>query len=146
MLYILGLLVLLLIILVIWLVRMAILYIHRKRGENPVPVDPEAQFRQVADRVFSITIPRTSQSRAELSNGRCRGQVRVARPASESEASLPAYGAESFPVPPERVYQPAQLSIRPDHTTEILAGVSEPPPPKYSSDVNENNFIPKHIT
>ncbi|KAL0249965.1 hypothetical protein I308_103268 [Cryptococcus tetragattii IND107] len=114
MLYALGFLVLLFIIIVVWLVRLAILHAN------------------LAGRVFTGRYQSSSDSGP---SPYCRGNDRgaVVRQSNGSEASLPAYGAESLPVPPETAYQPSQTRIRSDQTALNSVMIPEVPPPKYTA-------------
>ncbi|XAO25596.1 hypothetical protein I312_104424 [Cryptococcus bacillisporus CA1280] len=132
MLYALGFLVLLFIIIVVWLVRLAILHANRRRNASAGRVDPEAQFREVAGRVFTGRYQSSSDTGP---SPYCRGNDggAVVRQSNESEASLPAYVAESLPVPPETAYQPSQTRIRSDQTALNSVIIPEVPPPKYTA-------------
>ncbi|ALO60570.1 hypothetical protein CNE02475 [Cryptococcus deneoformans JEC21] len=133
MLYALGFIVFLVIVLVVWLVRLAVLRANRKRNAAAGRVDPEVQFREVAEQVFS---GRCQSSPHNGYSPYCRRNDRgaVIRQANGSEASLPAYGAESLPVPPEAAYQPSQTRIRPDQTALNSVDIPEVPPPKYTAE------------
>ncbi|OWZ43420.1 hypothetical protein C356_03429 [Cryptococcus neoformans c45] len=133
MLYALGFIVLLVIVLIIWLVRLSVIRANRRRNAAAGRVDPEAQFREVAERVFS---GRCHSSPGNRPSSYCRenGRGAVFRQTNGSEASLPAYGAESLPVPPEAAYQPSQTRIRPDQTALNSVDIPEVPPPKYTAE------------
>ncbi|WVQ74995.1 hypothetical protein IAR50_004603 [Cryptococcus sp. DSM 104548] len=136
----------LLVIIIFWIVRLIILYSRRRKANQAV--EPAAQFRHVTDYLFTsrhYTQPSLDGDVEQCYGGRAgrgisrraRDEAPVTRLTSESQASLPAYGAASLPVPPEQVYNPGQVRIHPDRTTVLLTGgppETEAPPPEYTKD------------
>ncbi|ODN78649.1 hypothetical protein L202_04240 [Cryptococcus amylolentus CBS 6039] len=149
MLYALAFLVMLLIIIIFWIIRLVILYSKRRKSNQAV--EPAAQFRHVANHLFTSRHDTQPSLDDDVEQGfnhgaergrsrRARDEAPVARLTSESQASLPAYGqyssvhshvlvvtdnpkgAASLPVPPEQVYSSGQVRIIPDRTTILLTG------------------------
>ncbi|WVQ79318.1 hypothetical protein IAT38_001415 [Cryptococcus sp. DSM 104549] len=148
MIYVFGFLILLLLIVVVWLVRFIIVRVNqcRKRDQPHVSMreDARAQFREVTDtfiyggrgRQDPYAEPYVPYHRRSMGD-----QGPVVRLMSESQASLPAYGAHSLPVPPERAYEAQHVRIRPDQTTAVLTGMPEAPPPKYSAVTGNSSVV-----
>ncbi|ODO00832.1 hypothetical protein L198_03159 [Cryptococcus wingfieldii CBS 7118] len=137
----------LLIILIFWIIRLVILYSKRRKSNQAV--EPAAQFRHVANYLFTSRHDTQPSLDDDVEQGfnpgaergrsrRARDEAPVARLTSESQASLPAYGAASLPVPPGQIYSSGQVRITPDRTTVLLTGslpgTTEAPPPEYTKD------------